>query len=41
MVATARADLLQRVAGRHILAIQHSTSLRDDGDKQSLPEPRV
>src|SRR3954452_1408273 len=36
MVATARADLLQRVAGRHILAIQDSTSLRDDGDKQSL-----
>src|SRR3954449_705822 len=36
MGATARADLLQRVAGRHILAIQDSTSLRDDGDKQSL-----
>jgi hypothetical protein len=36
MVATARADLLKRVAGRHILAIQDSTSLRDDGDKQSL-----
>jgi Transposase DDE domain len=36
MVATARADLLGRVAGRHVLAIQASTSLRDDGDKQSL-----
>jgi DDE family transposase len=36
MTATARADLLGRVAGRHVLAIQDSTSLRDDGDKQSL-----
>ena len=36
MVATARADLLGRVAGRHVLAIQDTTSLRDDGDKQSL-----
>jgi hypothetical protein len=36
MVATARADLLERVAGRHVLAIQDSTSLRDDGDKQGL-----
>lgn len=36
MVATARADLLERVAGRHVLAIQDTTSLRDDGDKQSL-----
>jgi hypothetical protein len=36
MTATARADLLPRVAGRHILAIQDSTSLRDDGKRQSL-----
>ena len=36
MVATARADLLGRVAGRHILAIQDTTSLHDDGDKHSL-----
>ncbi len=36
MVATARADLLGRVAGRHVLAIQDTTSLRDDGDKHSL-----
>ena len=36
MVATARADLLGRVAGRHILAIQDTTSLRDDGDQHSL-----
>ena len=36
MVATARGDLLERVAGRHILAIQDSTSLRDDGEQQSL-----
>jgi len=36
MVATARADLLGRVAGRHVLAIQDSTSLRDDGRSKSL-----
>jgi hypothetical protein len=36
MVATARADLLARVAGRHVLAIQDTTSLRDDGKKHSL-----
>jgi hypothetical protein len=36
MVATARADLLERVAGRHVLAIQDTTSLRDDGDQHSL-----
>jgi hypothetical protein len=36
MVATARADLLGRVAGRPVLAIQDTTSLRDDGDQQSL-----
>ena len=30
------ADLLGRVAGRHILAIQDTTSLHDDGDKHSL-----
>jgi len=36
MVATARADLLGRVAGRHILAIQDTTSLRDDGARHSL-----
>jgi hypothetical protein len=36
MVATARADLLPRVAGRHILAIQDTTSLRADGDQHSL-----
>jgi len=36
MTATARADLLERVAGRHVLAIQDSTSLRDDGKRQSL-----
>jgi hypothetical protein len=36
MIATARADLLGRVAGRHILAIQDTTSLHDDGDKHSL-----
>jgi Transposase DDE domain len=36
MTATARADLLQRVAGRHVLAIQDTTSLRDDGRSKSL-----
>jgi hypothetical protein len=36
MTATARADLLARVAGRHVLAIQDTTSLRDDGKRQSL-----
>jgi hypothetical protein len=29
MVATARAALLRRVEGRHVLAIQDTTSLRD------------
>jgi Transposase DDE domain len=36
MVATARADLLPRVAGRHVLAIQDTTSLRDDGDTRGV-----
>ncbi len=36
MVATARAHLLGRVSGCHVLAIQDTTSLRDDGDKHGL-----
>jgi hypothetical protein len=36
MVATARAGALSRVAQRHVLAIQDTTSLRDDGDQRSL-----
>jgi hypothetical protein len=36
MVATARADLLNRVAGRDVLVIQDTTSLRDDGRKCGL-----
>ena len=36
MVATARAHLMQRVAGRDLLVIQDTTSLRDDGDKQGV-----
>jgi hypothetical protein len=36
MTATARAGLLGRVAGRHVLAIQDTTSLRDDGRSKSL-----
>lgn len=36
MVASARAQLLPRVAGRHLLVIQDSTSLRDDGDKRGV-----
>ncbi|HEY5209579.1 MAG TPA: IS4 family transposase [Stellaceae bacterium] len=34
--ATAAAHTLPRVAGRHILALQDTTSLRDDGDKCNL-----
>jgi Transposase DDE domain len=36
MVETARARTLKRVKGRHVLAIQDTTSLRDDGDQRSL-----
>ena len=36
MVETARARTLARVKGRHVLAIQDTTSLRDDGDQRSL-----
>jgi hypothetical protein len=36
MVATARSHLLQRVAGREMLVIQDTTSLRDDGNKRGL-----
>jgi hypothetical protein len=36
MVETARARTLARVQGRHVLAIQDTTSLRDDGDQHSL-----
>src|SRR5258708_10057384 len=36
MVQTAAAPTAKLVAGRHILAIQDTTSLRDDGDQQSL-----
>jgi hypothetical protein len=36
MVATARAHLLQRVAGREMLVIHDTTSLRDDGNKRGL-----
>jgi len=36
MVETARARTLARVNGRHVLAIQDTTSLRDDGDQRSL-----
>ena len=36
MVATACAHTKSLVAGRHILAIQDTTALRDDGDKRSL-----
>jgi hypothetical protein len=36
MVATARAQLLSRVAGGHLLVIQDTTSLRDDGNKRGL-----
>ncbi len=36
MVASARARLLPRVAGRHVLVIQDTTSLRDDGDKRGV-----
>ena len=35
-VATARAHTKSRIAGRHVLAIQDTTSLRDDGQKLSL-----
>lgn len=36
MVVTARARLMDRVAGREVLVIQDTTSLRDDGDKHGL-----
>ena len=36
MVATARGHTKSRIAGRHVLAIQDTTSLRDDGKKLSL-----
>jgi len=36
MVVTARSRLKDRVAGREVLVIQDTTSLRDDGDKHSL-----
>ena len=36
MVATARAHLMQRVAGRELQVIQDTTSLRDDGDKKGV-----
>jgi hypothetical protein len=36
MVATARARTAKRVRGRHILAIQDTTTLRDDGRQCSL-----
>jgi len=36
MIATAAARTEQRVRGRHILVIQDTTSLRDDGEQNSL-----
>jgi len=36
MVQTAAARTATRVAGRHILAVQDTTSLRDDGDGDSI-----
>jgi hypothetical protein len=36
MMATARAHTAGLVKGRHVLAIQDTTSLRDDGDQRSL-----
>ena len=36
MVATAAARTAGLVAGRHVLVIQDTTSLRDDGDQRSL-----
>jgi hypothetical protein len=36
MIAAARAHTAQLVSGRHILAIQDTTSLRDDGNRQSV-----
>jgi hypothetical protein len=36
MVATARTRTAQRVRGRHVLAIQDTTTLRDDGKQCSL-----
>jgi hypothetical protein len=36
MVVTARSRLMERVAGREVLVIQDTTSLRDDGDKHGL-----
>ena len=36
MVATARARTAGLVQGRHILAIQDTTTLRDDGKQRSL-----
>ena len=36
MIATASAHTRELVVGRHILAIQDTTSLRDDGDRRSI-----
>src|SRR5271154_2114146 len=36
MTATAAARTAQRARGRHVLAIQDSSTLRDDGDQNSL-----
>ncbi len=36
MVGTARSHTLARIGGRHVLAIQDTTSLRDDGNQHSL-----
>jgi hypothetical protein len=36
MIATAAAHTRSLVAGRHILAVQDTTSLRDDGNKRSV-----
>ena len=36
MVATAHARTAGLVKGRHVLVIQDTTSLRDDGDQRSL-----
>lgn len=36
MIATSNARTARLVNGRHVLAIQDTTSLRDDGDQRSL-----
>jgi hypothetical protein len=36
MIATAGARTAERVAGQHILVLQDTTTLRDDGDQTSL-----